>query len=83
MYETLLTREEMAPAKDLGEYYQIPADNRYLNYEKFFTHGKEEVSEGWEYTSHNTHRLSIQEIKDLLLGLDEIQHELKLWKVNK
>jgi len=83
LYETLLTREEMAPAKDLGEYYQIPADNRDLNYDKFFIDGAEEVSEGWEYNSHNTHRLSIQEVKELLLDLEEVEKELKLWEVNK
>ncbi|MDN3451862.1 polysaccharide biosynthesis protein [Planococcus sp. APC 3906] len=76
LYETLLTREEMAVAKDMGGYYRIPADNRDLNYNKFFTEGEEEISEGWEYNSHNTHRLSIQEIKNLLLTLDIVQEEL-------
>lgn len=76
LYETLLTREEMAVATDMGGYYRIPADNRDLNYNKYFTEGEEEISEGWEYNSHNTHRLSIQEIKDLLLTLDVVQEEL-------
>lgn len=77
LYETLLTREEMAVATDMGGYYRIPADNRDLNYNKFFTEGEEGISEGWEYNSHNTHRLSMDEIKELLLTLDVVQHELK------
>lgn len=76
LYETLLTREEMAVATDMGGYYRIPADNRDLNYNKYFTEGEEEISEGWEYNSHNTHRLNMQEIKDLLLSLDVVQEEL-------
>lgn len=77
LYETLLTREEMAVATDMGGYYRIPADNRDLNYNKFFTEGEEEISVGWEYNSHNTHRLSMDEIKKLLLTLDLVQDELK------
>lgn len=76
LYETLLTREEMAVATDMGGYYRIPADNRDLNYNKYFTEGEEEISEGWEYNSHNTHRLSVEEIKSLLLGLDLVKEEL-------
>jgi UDP-N-acetylglucosamine 4,6-dehydratase len=76
LYETLLTREEMAVATDMGGYYRIPADNRDLNYNKYFTEGEEEISKGWEYNSHNTHRLNMQEIKDLLLSLDVVQEEL-------
>ena len=56
LYETLLTREEMARAEDLGDYYRIPADNRDLNYGKYFDDGSETLSRGWEYTSHNTRR---------------------------
>ena len=77
LYETLLTREEMAVATDMGGYYRIPADNRDLNYNKYFTEGEEKISDGWEYNSHNTHRLSMQEIKDLLLCLDVVQEELE------
>ncbi len=76
LYETLLTREEMSVATDMGGYYRIPADNRDLNYNKYFTEGEEEVSEGWEYNSHNAHRLNLQEIKELLLSLDVVQEEL-------
>ena len=78
--ETLLTREEMAHAEDLGGYYRVPADNRDLNYDKFFVTGEEKVSYGWEYTSHNTKRLDIPAIKQLLLNIDYVQKELKDWK---
>jgi len=78
--ETLLTREEMAHAEDLGGYYRVPADNRDLNYDKFFVTGEEKVSYGWEYTSHNTKRLDIPAIKQLLLNIDYVQKELMDWK---
>lgn len=73
LYETLLSREEKIKAEDLGEYYRVPADNRGLNYDKYFIEGDVETSEVEDYTSHNTHRLSIEEIKVLLLKLDYIQ----------
>jgi UDP-N-acetylglucosamine 4,6-dehydratase len=76
LYETLCTREEMAKATDLKGFYQIPADNRDLNYGSYFSEGDEKTSELEDYNSHNTHRLSIPEIKDLLLQLDYIQEEL-------
>lgn len=81
LYETLLTREEMVQAEDLGNYYRVPADNRDLNYNKYFTEGKKELTKSWEYTSHNTRRLSIPEIKELLLKLPEVKNELKTWRV--
>lgn len=77
LYETLLTREEMANAEDLGGYYRIPCDERDLNYGKYFTEGQENVSKAEDYNSHNTQRLTIPEIKEKLLGLDYIQQELK------
>jgi len=67
LYETLVTREEMAKAEDLGGYYRIPADNRDLNYDKFFVEGSEEIAIVEDYHSHNTHRLSVEEMKELLL----------------
>ncbi len=79
LYETLLTREEMSHSIDLGDYYRIPADTRDLNYDKYFINGNDKLSEGWEYTSHNTKRLNIEEIKQLLLSLDYVKHELKEW----
>ncbi|MBL0954457.1 MAG: polysaccharide biosynthesis protein [Leptospira sp.] len=76
LYESLVSREEMAKAIDMGRYYRIPADNRDLNYKKYFVEGEEKVSELDDYTSHNTNRLEIKEIKELLLKLDYIQDEL-------
>lgn len=76
LYETLLTREEMAHAEDLGRYYRIPADTRDLNYDKYFSEGVEDTNYGWEYTSENTERLDIGQIKDKLLGLDLVRSEL-------
>ncbi|WP_278377925.1 polysaccharide biosynthesis protein [Stutzerimonas kunmingensis] len=76
LYESLISREEMAKAEDMGRYYRIPADNRDLNYKKFFVEGEQHISELDDYTSHNTERLSIQGIKDVLLKLDYIQEQL-------
>ncbi len=80
LYETLLTREEMAHAEDLGDYYRIPVDDRDLNYNKYFFEGQEKVSESQDYNSHNTQRLSVQQIKDKLLTLEFVQRELAEWK---
>jgi UDP-glucose 4-epimerase len=76
VYETLVTREEMAKAVDMGDYYRIPADNRDLNYGKFFTEGESKVSEAEDYTSHNTSRLDVEGTKELLLKLDMIRDEI-------
>jgi len=76
LYESLISREEMAHAKDKGGYYCIPADNRDLNYAKYFNEGDQAVSELVDYTSHNTTRLDIAQIKELLLKLDYIKEEL-------
>jgi UDP-glucose 4-epimerase len=78
LYETLVNREEMAKATDMGDYYRIPADNRDLNYGKFFTEGESKVSEVDDYTSHNTERLDIEGTKKLLLKLDLIRVDLGL-----
>lgn len=78
LYETLVTREEMARSEDMGHYYRIPCDNRDLNYDKFFVEGQEEVSRIEDYHSHNTHRLSVNEMKELLLKLDIIRQDLCL-----
>lgn len=77
LYESLMTREEMAHADDMGGYYRIPADNRDLNYNKYFVEGEEELSLAEDYNSHNTQRLTVPEIKKKLLTLDYIQQELK------
>lgn len=78
LYETLVNREEMAKATDMGDYYRIPADNRDLNYGKFFTEGESKVSEVDDYTSHNTERLDVERTKKLLLKLDLIRTDLNL-----
>jgi UDP-N-acetylglucosamine 4,6-dehydratase/5-epimerase len=76
LYETLLTREERVKAEDLGGYYRIVPDDRDLNYGKYFTQGMEKISEVEDYNSHNTRRLNVEEIKELLLKLAYIQQEL-------
>ncbi|WP_394749401.1 polysaccharide biosynthesis protein [Spongiimicrobium salis] len=76
LYETLCTREEMLKAEDMGEFYRIPADNRDLNYNRYFSEGDEDVSDIEDYHSHNTKRLSPDEIKEVLLGLDFIKENL-------
>lgn len=77
LYETLLTKEEMVKAIDLGNYYRIPSDNRDLNYSKYFDQGEEVITQSGEYHSHNTHRLSEKELKTMLENLAEIQSDLK------
>ena len=76
-HETLLTREEMAKAEDLGRYYRIKADNRDLNYNVYFTEGAEEVSAMEDYTSDNAHRMDVDETADMLLNLPYIKAELE------
>lgn len=80
LYETLLSREDIIKAQDLGDYYQIVPDDRDLNYNKYFSEGIQEVATVEDYTSHNTKQLSIDEIKKLLLNLDIIKSELKSGK---
>ena len=77
LYETLLTREEMARAEDLGDYYRIPADIRDLNYNVFFSEGEERVSREQDYNSHNTRQLNENEMCDLLMMLDCVTEELR------
>lgn len=76
LYETLLTREERVKAEDLGGYYRIVPDDRDLNYGKFFTEGEEKIAEVEDYNSHNTRRLNVEDIKELLLKLEYIKSEL-------
>ena len=76
LYETLITREEMAKSEDMGNYYRIPCDSRDLNYDKFFVEGEEKISQFEDYDSHNTLRLSIEEMQELLLRLDMIKEDL-------
>ena len=76
LYESLISREEMAHAQDMGGYYRIPADNRDLNYAQYFSEGEEKISHSEDYTSHNTSRLDVEQVKALLLKLDFIKEEL-------
>jgi UDP-glucose 4-epimerase len=76
LYETLVNREDMVKAEDLGQYYRIPADNRDLNYAQYFSEGTSEISKIEEYHSHNTTRLDVEEMKDLLLKLDIIRNDI-------
>ncbi len=76
LYESLISREEMVKAQDMGGYYRIPADNRDLNYAQYFSEGEEKISHQEDYTSHNTERLNVGQVKKLLLKLDFIKEEL-------
>ena len=76
LYESLVSREEMAKAEDMARYYRIPADNRDLNYNLYFSDGEEKISHLDDYTSHSTERLNVEQVKALLLKLDFIQEEL-------
>jgi len=76
LYETLVSREEMAKAEDLGNYFRIPADTRDLNYGKYFTEGERKISEVDDYTSHNTERLDVEGMKKLLLTLPVIRKDI-------
>ena len=77
LYETLVNREEMVKAIDMGNYYRVPADNRDLNYGKYFSEGEEHVSKVEEYHSHNTKQLDVESMKNLLLKLPEIQTDIE------
>lgn len=76
LYESLVSREEISKAEDMGHYYRIPADNRDLNYNKYFIEGEQKISGLEDFTSHNTERLNVEGVKKLLLKLDYIKQEL-------
>lgn len=76
LYETLLSREERAAATDLGDYYRVPADTRDLNYGRFFEEGQAQIAEFDDYNSHNTHRLSVDEMQERLLNLSYMKEVL-------
>jgi len=78
LYETLLTKEEMSKAEDLGEYYRIPADSRDLNYNKYIDSGEKEMEFFEEYNSHNTHQLNSEELELLLKNLDKVKKAIKV-----
>lgn len=76
LYETLLTREEYGKAQDEGGYFRIPSDDRDLNYAKYFSEGNNRVAQSEDYHSHNTYRLTNEELRDMLLALDYVQEQL-------
>jgi len=76
LYESLVNKEDMLKAIDMGDYYRIPSDNRDLNYEKYFSKGEEDVSKIEDYHSHNTHRLDVEGTKELLLKLESIKQDM-------
>lgn len=77
LYETLVTREEMARAEDMGNYYRIPCDTRDLNYDKYFTTGSSKIKQSEDYHSHNTEQLDVEGMKALLLKLDDIRADVE------
>ena len=81
LYETLLTKEEHVVATDMGNFYRVPADKRDLNYDKYFVDGNQSLSYEDEYNSHNTQRLSIEQIKKKLLQLDYVREQLESWNI--
>jgi len=76
LYETLVTREEMAKSIDMGNYYRIPCDSRDLNYDNYFVEGEEKISLIEDYHSHNTHRLDVEGMKELLMKLPEVRADV-------
>jgi UDP-N-acetylglucosamine 4,6-dehydratase/5-epimerase len=76
LYESLVSREEMARAEDLGRYFRIPADSRDLNYDKYFIEGEPSISSFDDYTSHNTRRLDVAQIREILHGLEIVREAL-------
>jgi UDP-N-acetylglucosamine 4,6-dehydratase len=82
LFETLLTREEYVVSEDLGGFFRVPADQRDLNYEKYFADGDHKLTTVEEYNSHNTELLNVEQIKEKLMALDYVQKELKEWNKN-
>lgn len=77
LYETLVTREEMARAEDMGDYFRIPCDTRDLNYDKFFSEGSQKIAHSLDYDSHNTEQLDVEGMKQLLLKLKLIRDDIQ------
>ena len=80
LYETLASAQELASSDDMGDYYRIRMDSRDLNYQAYFSEGDQETAQHEDYHSHNTHRLSVAEVKELLLTLSEVRRELEIWQ---
>lgn len=83
LYETLASAQELASSDDMGDYYRIRMDTRDLNYKAYFSEGDRETAQHEDYHSHNTQRLSVEEVKALLLTLEEVRRELDLWQKEK
>ena len=83
MYETLLTNEECAHAIDMGDFFRVPADNRDLNYDKYFTDGDVKMNTLTEFNSNNTTLLNVEQVKEKLLTLSYIREELAAWENRK
>ncbi|MCR5421671.1 MAG: polysaccharide biosynthesis protein, partial [Lachnospiraceae bacterium] len=79
MYETLLTNEECARAIDMGDFFRVPADQRDLNYDKYFVEGNQERTKLTEFNSNNTRILDVEQVKEKLLSLEYIRDELETW----
>jgi len=76
LYESLVSREEMARCEDLGSYYRIPADSRDLNYNKYFVEGQTQISRTEDYTSHNARRLDVEQAKQVLMKLSVVREAM-------
>ena len=76
MFESLLSREEMIRAKDMGRFYCVPPDVRNLNHAKYFIEGQKLISKSKDYTSHNTERLNLKQLKKLIMSLDFVRNEI-------
>jgi UDP-glucose 4-epimerase len=83
MYETLLTNEECARAIDMGGFFRVPADQRDLNYDKYFVEGNQERTRLTEFNSNNTEILNVEQVKEKLLSLEYIRDEISDWKENR
>ena len=78
LYETLVSREELSRALEIGNYFRIKSDDRDLNYDNFFKKGKKKISLSQDYTSHNTKQLNVEEVKEILLKLNFVEKELNV-----
>ena len=83
LYETLASAQELTTAEDLGEYFRLQLDGRDLNYNAYFSEGEETTNSFDDFHSHNTERLSVAQVKDLLMSLPEVQAEVDIWKVGR
>ncbi|MFH1746087.1 MAG: polysaccharide biosynthesis protein [Planctomycetota bacterium] len=80
IYETLVTKEELQRSEDMGDYYRVRLDDRDLNYTKYFTEGDLDEAAIEDYTSHNTERLNVKQVEELLLSLEEVREDLEGWQ---